>query len=342
MHQKMIYSKLVSVIIPVYNVEKYLPQCIDSVRNQTYKNLEIILINDGSSDKSGEICEKYSKTDSRIYVIHKENGGLSDARNAGLDYASGEYIFFLDSDDFIDLKTIDCMLHYLIKTKSDMALCNIQYVDETGQMMPKQDLFRDFHVKDGVWTQSQFWNCCYKRGHIVCTVQWNKLYKRKLFKNVRYPSGKVREDEFVIHQIVNQCNRIACVSESLHYYRQRSKSIMSNAYSIEQLDIIEAYVQRERAFLKNGNIKLAKKTLMRAIIFLEWFSIGMDQEQKILKRYSCLKKRVCCECKNVLKKKKTLLFWLEVQMYLKGILPYKPLRTVYWKINQIKNKSHEK
>ncbi len=128
---------------------------------------------------------------------------------------------------------------------------------------------------------------------------------------------------------------IACISEKLHYYRQRTKSIMSNAYSIKQLDIIEAYIQRERYFLKNGNIRLAQKTLMRAIIFLEWFSIGMEQEAAILKRYSDLKLKVCNECENILKRNGMFIFRIEYQLYQRGMLPYKMFRSLFWKITNM-------
>lgn len=171
-----------------------------------------------------------------------------------------------------------------------MAMCNIQYVDEHGKAMSKQDFFRDFQIKNNVWTQKQFWNCCYRGGHIVCTVQWNKLYVKKIFENLRYPNGKVREDEFMIHHIINRCNRIASVNKKMYYYRQHTGSIMGNAYSINQLDIIEAYIERERSFRKEGKFLLAEKTLIRAILFLEWFEIGIKHVPQIDERYLNMKK----------------------------------------------------
>ena len=187
----------------------------------------------------------------------------------------------------------------MVQTNTDMAMCNIQYVDEHGKAMSKQDFFRDFQIKNNVWTQKQFWNCCYRRGHIVCTVQWNKLYVKKIFENLRYPNGKVREDEFMIHHIINRCNRIACVNKNMYYYRQHTGSIMGNAYSINQLDIIEAYIERERSFRKEGKFLLAEKTLIRAILFLEWFEIGIKHVPQIDERYLNMKKIVCRECKII-------------------------------------------
>ena len=126
---------LISIIIPVYNVEKYLDKCINSVLMQTYKNIEILLINDGSTDSSGQICESYAKKDSRIKVIHKENGGLSDARNVGIEHSTGSYIMFVDSDDYIDCNMASVLYNLLNSTNSDMAICNCTKVDEEYNML---------------------------------------------------------------------------------------------------------------------------------------------------------------------------------------------------------------
>ena len=328
----------VSIIIPIYNVEDYLEECIVSVINQTYKNIEIILVDDGSTDQSPFICDEYKEKDSRIKVIHKTNGGLSDARNAGIEIATGDYLFMLDSDDYIDLNTIKVMLERLKDTQSDMVICNIQYVDEYGKVLKGYDPVRNFKIKNEIWNVDQFWKCCYKRGHIVCTVQWNKLYKRSLFDDVRYPKGKLREDEFIIDKIVEKCQRIACVNNSFHYYRQRQSSIMGNAYSIKQLDIIEAYIEREKNLVRCHKLKYARKTLTRAILFLEWFSIGMANEQQIIKRYDYLKGQVCDECDSILKMRFNLLFYVEVSLYKNGLLPYKLVRSLFWKLNHLLSK----
>ena len=220
-----------------------------------------------------------------------------------------------------------------------MAMCNIQYVDEHGKAMSKQDFFRDFQIKNNVWTQKQFWNCCYRGGRIVCTVQWNKLYVKKIFENLRYPNGKVREDEFMIHHIINRCNRIASVNKKMYYYRQHTGSIMGNAYSINQLDIIEAYIERERSFRKEGKFLLAEKTLIRAILFLEWFEIGIKHVPQIDERYLNMKKIVCRECKIIIRSQSTVCFRLLFWMYSQNMLPYKLLRAIYWNVNRIKRKT---
>lgn len=142
-----------------------------------------------------------------------------------------------------------------------MAMCNIQYVDEHGKAMSKQDFFRDFQIKNNVWTQKQFWNCCYRRGHIVCTVQWNKLYVKKIFENLRYPNGKVREDEFMIHHIINRCNRIACVIKICTIIVSIQAVLWEMHTQLISLDIIEAYIERERSFRKEGKFLLAGENI---------------------------------------------------------------------------------
>lgn len=145
-----------------------------SIINQTYQNLEIILVDDGSTDNSGEICEEYRKTDSRIILIHKENEGLSMARNFGLDIASGDYISFVDSDDFIARNMMEALYNRLLETQSDMAICSIQHVDNTGK-----NLYSEFTFNDIVFGKDEFWKIYTSVGHTECAVAWNKLYKRK-------------------------------------------------------------------------------------------------------------------------------------------------------------------
>lgn len=180
----------ISVVIPVYNVEDYLRPCLDSVIGQTYENLQIILVDDGSTDHSGQICDVYQKKDSRIVVIHQENGGLSEARNRGIDIARGRYITFIDSDDVVDTTYCQEMLKCLKTHDADISLCNVVYFRE--QLPEQYEMAGDFvyDAKDAV--------AGYLRG-IVSATAWGKLYKRELFNMVRYPKGKVYEDLSLIH-----------------------------------------------------------------------------------------------------------------------------------------------
>lgn len=272
--------KKISIIIPVYNVEKYLKTCLDSVINQTYQNLEIILVDDGSTDNSGKICEEYKRADSRIIVIHKKNEGLSMARNNGLDIASGEYISFIDSDDYISKNMMETLYNRLLKTQSDMAVCSIQYVDDTGKNLCSK---AKFNFNDIVLGQNEFWKIYSSAGHTECVVAWNKLYKRKILEQLYYPRGKTREDEFLLPYIIERCFRICSVSDRLIFYRQRNDSIMGNESQKSKLDYIEACFERVDFFVKRKNNFMIEDTMLRIIASVERYHLEADENYKILR-----------------------------------------------------------
>ena len=235
-------DKKISVIVPIYNVEKYLSQCIDSIINQTYKNLEIILVNDGSPDKCGAICDEYSNKDERIKVIHKKNGGLSDARNAGLDIATGDFISFVDSDDWIDIDTYEIMMNNIIKYNADIAVSNINYVyDEKSKPKYNEENIHIFNREEAM-------NELIHDG-LVQAVVWNKIYKKELLYNMKFKVGKLNEDEFFTYKICARAEKIVYIPNTLYQYRQRENSIMST-YSLKRLDSVEALYERLN-FIKN-------------------------------------------------------------------------------------------
>lgn len=242
-------QNLISVIIPIYKVEKYLRKCIDSVMAQAYKNIEIILVDDGSPDGCGLICDEYAQKDSRIKVIHKENGGLSDARNAGLDIASGEYVMFVDSDDYISEKMCDKLYWALTENNADVSVCNFLHVDEDGREIAEMN--NDMLIEDEVLSGREILeNRLINNWHWV--ISWNKLYKRTLFDNVRFKVGKQHEDEFIIHEILSQCERVAGVSDAMYYYVQRGDSIMGKGFTVKKLDAAEAFFNRAELFISLG------------------------------------------------------------------------------------------
>lgn len=241
---------LISVIVPVYNVEKYLCKCVDSVINQTYKNLEIILVDDGSPDSCGKICNKYANKDARVKVIHKENGGLSDARNIGIDAAKGEYLAFIDSDDYIAPEMIETLYNYISRDGSDMALCNFTYVDE--KFIEIKDRNSDSPIQNELISGEEALKKLTERKSWYYVVAWNKLYKRCLFEKIKFPKGKVNEDEFVVHHIFYKCNTISCVKNSFYFYVQREGSIMSAASKLKKMDAVEAFYDRVIFASENG------------------------------------------------------------------------------------------
>lgn len=229
---------LVSVIIPVYKVELYLKQCVEAVIVQSYTNLEIILIDDGSPDLSGEICEYYAKKDNRVRVIHKKNGGLSDARNAGLDVFSGDYIAFIDSDDFVHKDFIKILIENI--KDADMAFCGLISFNNEDEL--SKNFSDTFQVKtfDNLFLLQ---NISSFRSPLV-VVAWNKLYKRHLWENLRYPKGKIHEDEFVIHHLLYKCNKITFCDTPRYFYRQRQGSI-TDSYTLKNIiHALEAFENR--------------------------------------------------------------------------------------------------
>ena len=225
---------LISVIIPVYKVEEYLARCLDSVIGQTYRELEIILVDDGSPDNCGRICDEYAAKDSRIRVIHKENGGLSDARNAGLDIATGEYIGFVDSDDYIAPDMYEVLMQVLLQTDTDMSMCGMYEVYK-NRTTPSctGDKIEVLTPTEGLRT------CIYEQKIKMCA--WNKLYKKNVFVILRYPKGKIYEDAYIISDLFRVAQSASVIYKPLYYYCLRPMSITQSEFKISELDKVEAY-----------------------------------------------------------------------------------------------------
>ena len=227
---------LISIIIPVYKVEKYLEKCIQSVINQTYENLQIILVDDGSPDNCGKICDEYAKKDHRIEVIHKSNGGLSDARNKGLEIAKGEYIGFVDSDDYIESDMYEVLYNLLKQYNVDVSICNFYTVSQ-GKIAIKN---ADNGIKE------------YNRIEILKEIlldndiqsyAWNKLYKRELFGEIKYPVGKKYEDIGTTFYLLEKCNKVVVTGKPEYYYINRQGSIVNNVTESTITDYIELIMQ---------------------------------------------------------------------------------------------------
>lgn len=215
---------LVSIVVPVYNVEKYLNRCVDSIINQSYNNIEILLVDDGSTDSSGKLCDDYLKKDSRIKVIHKQNGGLSDARNFGIDKSTGDYLCFIDSDDWIEKDMIMNLFNSIINEKSDISICrryrvydNQEKIVESFQTFPKSCVFNNIA---GLNYLMSF--CGYDMS--VC----DKMFKSSLFSDVRFPFGKTCEDSFTTYKLFAKANKISYIDKPLYNYYYRVNSITRN------------------------------------------------------------------------------------------------------------------
>jgi len=222
-------DKLVSVVVPIYNVDEFLEECIESILSQQYKNIEVILVDDGSTDTCLEICNKYKMKDDRITVIHQANSGLSAARNAGLEIANGEYVTFIDSDDVVSTRMIEILLEIAEKNEADISCCGYQKFTKS---CPKSDRVNVFDQKRIEVISGAVMVAAMYSGQFVNSgfVAWNKLYKKKLFKdnNILYPIGKIYEDTYVTYKLFYYSAKVAIIDECLYYYRLRVNSIMAN------------------------------------------------------------------------------------------------------------------
>lgn len=259
-------EELISVIVPVYKVEQYLGRCIESIQNQTYRNLEIILVDDGSPDQCGQICDNYMQNDSRIRVIHKTNGGLSDARNAGIQIARGNYLGFIDSDDYIAPDMFAHLYQLLVDNKADISICSAVVVSEDGQAeFTNGDLTK---VLTGEDILSQM---IYRNLFTVNT--WNKLYKRNLFDNIRFPKGMLYEDLATTYKLMDISDCVVCSNAQKYAYVQRSGSIMNqtglkmNPDKVEILsEMWQYFTLRKKPFtneIKAGVIRYAVNDIFR-------------------------------------------------------------------------------
>lgn len=221
---------VISVIVPVYKVEKYINRCIDSILSQTFRDFELFLVDDGSPDNCGKICDEYAKKDSRIIVIHKENGGLSDARNVAIDRATGDYLTFIDSDDYVKNNHLEILYNALKETDSDMAIANMTAFSNEGFDDTFYSPTKELIVYDGKRVFKTLYQPC------ACA----KLYKRYIFNDIRYPVGRLYEDLFVYHDVLAIVNRIALTGINSYYYLFRNDSIMRQEYKVQFTDIIDA------------------------------------------------------------------------------------------------------
>lgn len=254
----------VSVIIPVYKAEKYLAQCMDSVLGQSYENLEIILVDDGSPDRCPEMCEAYAVKDSRVRVIHQQNGGAAAARNRGLEAATGQFIAFVDSDDYIAPDMYEKLLAALVDSGADISLCDVKYVDGQGhelQQIPPM-------VPETIGPKTFYERMEFVPDAWRYIVPWNRLHRRALFDTVRFREGRICEDEILATEQIRLCRSVCMIGEVLYWDVRRENSVMTSPVSVKHLAAVEAFVERydfyrdqqwndlARAVLRKGYVRL--------------------------------------------------------------------------------------
>ena len=263
-------NDLITIIIPIYNVEKYLEKCINSVLEQTYRNIEVILVDDGSPDNCGKICDEYKKKDSRIIVIHKKNGGLSDARNKGIDIANGKYVYFLDSDDYIERDTIQYLYNNVCKYNAQIAIAGIRDIFENQSKnkkysdRSKEEIVKILNSKEAL--ETMLYNTEF--SNMAC----NKLYEKKLFSKIRYPKGKLYEDLGTTYKVLNLADKIVLSSKmTYNYLADRKSSIMNQKYSknrMQSLIFMEEIVDFVRKKYPDIELAAISRMYMECIFIL--------------------------------------------------------------------------
>ena len=230
---------LISIVVPVYKVERFLEKCVKSILSQTVEDFELILVDDGSPDNCGQICDRFAQQDRRIQVIHQQNKGLSGARNAGIAIARGTYIGFVDSDDYVDRQMYEKLLAAMEREQAQIAICNFQLADEKGNLL---DSSRD-RLTARVMSGMQVIEKVADPDATPYLVAWNKLYRREIFETLRYDLGKQNEDTRIFNDLFYGVERVVCIEDALYYYVMSSSSIMRGKASPRNMDNAEAFYQ---------------------------------------------------------------------------------------------------
>ena len=269
-------NPIVSIIVPIYNVEKYLDRCVTSLVNQTLKDIEIILVDDGSTDMSSSLCDKWGNMDQRIKVIHKENGGLSDARNVGTEYAIGNFIYYLDSDDFLEENAIEILLEVQRRSKSEIVLSNFYYTYSNHEQKANTIYDSLVSLNNGEAMEALI------IGNIE-TFAWGKLIQSNIAKKYKFPLKKLFEDHYWTHNIFYEATKVSILPEALVHYRQRDDSI-SYTYDIKRLDMLEGWLCRKN-FLTERYPPLVEKyvhTCSSQYINMAWLILTRMKKYKLM------------------------------------------------------------
>ena len=304
-------ENLISVIVPVYKVEPYLDRCVESIILQTYTNIEIILVDDGSPDNCPAMCDAWAEKDSRVRVIHKENGGLSDARNAGLALATGEYAAFVDSDDWIAPEMLERLHAAMEQDDSDIAACTVQMVWEDSE-------YKEFLTvqRNCILEREEAQSALLKESLLKQPV-WYKLYRREVVEDIPFEVGKFHEDVYWSYQAIGNARRVSVIDYIGYYYFQRAGSIMGEGYSLRRLDAIEAYEGRYRYLAEHfprleveARIAIVDNCIYHGQMALKYLS-GKEQKQ-VLNYLSEVKDRYPIKHSDYADRKITHRLWLDL------------------------------
>lgn len=307
---------LISIIIPVYNVEKYLERCIKSVIEQTYSNIEIILINDGSTDKSGEICCKFEKEDKRIVQITKDtNEGVASARNTGLKRAKGEYLAFIDSDDYVCRNYIETLLELCLRNNAEISECGL-IVGEDDRYPFENRVGSKVEIYDGIEYLRNMYSFSNSEG-FPC-----KLYKRYLFEGIECPVGRIMEDVATTYKVAYRAKRVVYIREQLYYYFRSKDSIIRGKFGLYRLDGLKLYEERFHFFLKIGERELYERAQQQyEAVLLKWYyCVKKDYPEEKITIKEMHKK--ICETYLILKKSHEIKTVVKIGAFIGTHMPY--------------------
>lgn len=270
--------ELISVILPIYKVEKELPRCIESILKQTYTEYEMILVEDGSPDRCGEICDKYAQEDTRIHVIHKKNGGVSEARNAGLDIAKGKYICWVDPDDYIHPQYLETLYRIMQESKADVVVCDYKayYPGEEKEIARIDQIPAYEEIGEQHLYNDDFLN----QKRVKFVYAWNKLAKAELYQGIRYPVGKIHEDTYTTYKVLDRANKIVYTEQPLYYYMMREQSITHTRFSEKRFHIMLAIGEEIEYFHEKGNQRMVE-ILTDSYLYWMWWCIDAMKKEKI-------------------------------------------------------------
>lgn len=299
----------VSIIVPVYNVEKYIEKCLDSLINQSYKNVEIVVINDGSTDNSiNIIMDKYNSND-RIYIYNKKNGGLSSARNLGLDKATGDYLLFVDSDDWLELDCVEKLVDVIESQNADIIEFGYKMVSDCKELSSTRFTTRVFESNNSILEEFFF-------GTQIIDIVCNKIYKKKLFDNVRFVEGKIHEDYMITPELLYNCNKFIIVDHVFYNYYQRSDSITQKPFSEKNFDRIFAGKHVADFCKKNINQFYEIALIRIGFICIYLYKHLLDSSKQIKKEeYIKYKKRISNEYIEIYKKMSNSLSLKKLPIY---------------------------
>ena len=278
----------ISVIVPVYKVEQYLRECVDSILAQSFQNFDLILVDDGSPDGCPAICDRYAESDKRVTVLHKQNGGLSDARNAGIDWAmknsDSQWLAFVDSDDYLHPDYLSALYNAAVKESADLVVCDYSRVDDSGSLLAE-----DAGLRSELSTTKKHALFQYLDRNWRIVPAWNKLYVKQIFDSLRFELGKIHEDEFAIFQVLWKCRKAVILRQKLYYYRCRQSSIMATESAASRLDGMEAAILQCEFCLEHE--LPPRYSVLNAEYLNSVIDLKRELTQQQMQRYRDLKRR---------------------------------------------------